>query len=430
MNNNLIISGEKKIKKKGPSADNIFEYYKKVNDEIINTIDRRINEIKEKDISFLLLSDDSKCDCELTYGYRPKCFHCKNLYILSDFESNPFKIETGKLLNKYVHYKSMKIEYSDKITKKFYSNDILNIFNKIKEFSEKSNEKSELKNIVLSSDKLMNSFLVKLTIKHIMEARGFNLYVNPITAYKCNEYIHEIFQLQPYESLNEYLDSINKYKQISPIFKQLLFLMRSLKNSAFIFDQPNINKFIVEEKNCDISYRGLSITSSKTLSIFNTKGCSINSPEDNTRFVPNDPVIESEFYENILIYFNETIINEIGLENNLITYKIIDYDTIKKILKLKSIGIPIFHSSFDLYVLFLQFFTHPNVRPYLYDEFYPYLTKMFLPDDLDVLESQLDKLFINNTINYEQILELLINKNLKMNLISILWEQFHLLYKI
>jgi hypothetical protein len=403
-----------------PTADNIIDFY-------LQSKKAYHRSLKADEPTFVLQHDDVNCECNVQpeQSFCRKCFHCMNLYRLTDFERDTFSIEVGKYRDEQFHYDV----YPDAVGYVKYGSPpahLVTLYESIKDLvsCETAFPLETMKFIY--ADPVTNGFITKLAIENVMLTKGFEYYVSPLCVMKCHQTVTEVYKYSPRKNLLDYIENdIKTPESICNLIIHLTILLRSLRRQGFIFDEPSLDRFVIEEGTFRYKLGDDLVIEAPNMKILDTKGCSMNIPYTNYR-VAEDTVVNDElmFLHDFDIDCREEFVSS-GC-GNMFTYTIKNKNSLETLLKLKKAGIPLFYSSFDFMNLMVQLVAHPNV----YDRFITndlgkkFFKSLFFLDEYFSAVQQIKDISSNynrKTINRE-IYKFLIGKRIKCNLVNTFWD--------
>lgn len=412
---------EKNFLEKSRNVDNFFELLKISRKKIIEEIIKNNNEIYN---FWGYIHNDPYCQCEMGTIYHSNdnielryftCEQCKNMGRLINFRKktidNPFVLDYGnKKGSKMAIIKSeyIKKEIKENLFSKMYSSYIL------KNCKNLVNCQSPFDDLTyITSDKYTNNLIINWYLDYI-NIGNINLIYN---IFNCRNHTYLMQELNDIKGLDEFMEIYhfnNEYMR--SLFLSIIFILKNLENVSFTHGNPDVKSFEFVLKESEIKCLDMKINLPFTIKICNFENSSINIQTNDSKTRLNGRCNMSEQYIDKFPFIckitNFTIYTS---EQHILTYKIPDS---LMVYYIHNLGIPLYHSSLDLYVYIVNLMTNSHMRQFVLSDnlLYNLWKNLWMPDEFNIVMDLLP----NKPLFIKEMLTFLSNFSLKCSALAIL----------
>jgi hypothetical protein len=330
-----------------------------------------------------------------------KCPQCKNLSRITDFKTNHFTIECGKLKGKMLYIQKF-TNVSPFIKTKDLPLSISRRYLTQCDFDkcEPGAIKNE-KTTYIALDTFSNGALINLLLQHFNDTHIQKLY----TAFLCGRdgyYLTENPEIT-FETLKLNPDVVRG------IVYQLLSLCQSLSKYDFTHGKPSTNSLVFTEKS--INLKKYKVKSPFTLKLrnFENSGITVN----NTRFYSSSTLAETYARRNI---YSPNITTTI---DNVSYFKLTN-DTATFFLHLRYMGVAMYTGAFDFYAFMVAMMANKTFYDVVVNDasLFELWKAMWRPEDLQKVVERLGK--YSTPLTTEQIIEVIKGIELRCDIVNYL----------
>jgi len=384
------------------NIDRLLEQYERERQKITTIALEKPETLKNS--MWKILSSDSRCQCLMGQGNintLGKCPQCKNLSRITDFKTNHFTIECGKLKGKMLYIQKF-TNVSPFIKTKDLPLSISRRYLTQCDFDkcEPGAIKNE-KTTYIALDTFSNGALINLLLQHFNDTHIQKLY----TAFLCGRdgyYLTENPEIT-FETLKLNPDVVRG------IVYQLLSLCQSLSKYDFTHGKPSTNSLVFTEKS--INLKKYKVKSPFTLKLrnFENSGITVN----NTRFYSSSTLAETYARRNI---YSPNITTTI---DNVSYFKLTN-DTATFFLHLRYMGVAMYTGAFDFYAFMVAMMANKTFYDVVVNDasLFELWKAMWRPEDLQKVVERLGK--YSTPLTTEQIIEVIKGIELRCDIVNYL----------
>lgn len=255
--------------------------------------------------------------------------------------------------------------------------------------------------------------------------------------YQCNNEINIIE-----EELDNFSYKLINEENIINFIKQLLSIIHFLNRYNFTHGKALIDLLKIDYKPCDYKYNNIEIKCDFTIRFIpsiNSCFSTISNDGKNIRLFNKSDVINIDLFKDIEIIPNLLNIENSNCESCNINNKLLNEYSNRRYMTYRinnsystytnSLGIPLFHSSFDLYSFLISLLSNKNIYEIFMNNniLVNWLKDLFLPSQYLNLIIDLEKLHLIENISYQLIINLLSKYHLRCNSLKLSWDIFSII---